>query len=399
MDAERPVCSDLFVRLRWWTLSLALSTACTFDRSVLDAHRPDASAGDAFASDVPSDAAGFDGSEVDAAIVDVAFSDVESPDVESPDVSVPDSFDATFDGGAGEDAAPDAEAPDAGAPADPFELGPVPVVGFGEEIVSRGDRDTPVAVELGERPEPSPLFVLLPGFQLTNAHYAELARHLASHGFVVARAQPPAGLLSVNNVEMVRDVGAVLDRLLSGPYASRIDPTRVGVGGHSLGGKVATMVANRDARVKLLLGLDPVNGAVPVLGYTAEVPDVVPSELEGLAIPVGFIGELADSTGTLGQACAPLDQNYATFFDAATSAPWAGEWTINGADHTDFIDDRGACGGVCRLCQEGPRADGEIRRLVRGLSAAFLLRHFFGRSDLEGMLSGPDPVVAVRRRF
>jgi pimeloyl-ACP methyl ester carboxylesterase len=261
---------------------------------------------------------------------------------------------------------------------------------------TRVDRQIPVQAL---RPDDAPLgvVVFLPGFQLEASRYSALQEHLASHGFAVLGADPPASLLSADHVAMALDVGVVFDWALAadGPLAGLDASLPWAVAGHSLGGKVAVMAAARDARVDAVLAIDPVNGAGNG-DYTESRPDIVPDEVAPLGIPLGFAGETTNSSGGLGGACAPLDQNFQTFFAAAATSPAAFEWDFTGADHMDFVDDTSLC-LACAACPDGSADAAQVQAGMRTLAAAFLLTHLAGRADLQRYLDGdavPAGVVA-----
>jgi len=267
--------------------------------------------------------------------------------------------------------------------------------------VVRGNRTTPVVAHGPKRLDglPSPLIVFLPGFQAPSDLYQVTIDHLASHGFVVVRAEPPGGLFNVSHVEMAADAIAVIDWALDpkGPLGGRVDGTWIGMMGHSLGGKLATMVAFQDPRVKALFAIDPVNGGNPFTGYSATLPDIVPDDVATLAIPMGFPGETWSSThSSLGQSCAPADQNYTTFYDAAAATPWKAKWEFPGADHMDFVDDLSACGTICSVCPDGTGDPKAQVAALRTLMTAFFRRHQAGETAMDSWLFGADlPVEAV----
>jgi predicted dienelactone hydrolase len=287
-------------------------------------------------------------------------------------------------------------ASDAGAALAPPDVAGPYTVATTAASITRDGRTTPITAHLPQGAGPAPVVLFLPGFQLDSARYAGHAARIASHGFVVVRADPPATLLSTDHVAMTADARAVLDWATapSGPLAGLVDPDLIAVMGHSLGGKIATMVAAGDPRVDALLGLDPVNGAGgPGSTYSATRPDIVPELVATLAMPVGFMGETTNSTGFM--PCAPADQNFQTFFDAATAAPWAAEWDITGADHMDFMDDPSTCGFTCSACPDGPADDAAVRDIVRTLAVAFVRRHLRGELAMEPWLTGPQLPVGV----
>jgi dienelactone hydrolase len=238
--------------------------------------------------------------------------------------------------------------------------------------VTRGMRSTPwIAHVPAGGASAWPLVLLLPGAGVPLDGYGSLAQHLATHGFIVVRAAPSLDVFSPDHVAMASDLRAVIDAMLA-PEAlgAEVDASRIAVGGHGVGGKIAIMAADADVRIRALLLLDPLN----VHGAGSNIaPDIVPQPTAAITRPIAVLGELTDSAGF--QACAPLAINYQAIFDAAVATRRGYEWTIPGAAHMDFVSDPDACGFACSLCLAATAPVAQTRAFVRATSLAFLRTH------------------------
>jgi dienelactone hydrolase len=285
---------------------------------------------------------------------------------------------SAFDAGlVGDDAGPPVSSVDPTAP------GP-----FAVSRSSHAIEGAMLAALVPAAPRALPLVVFKHGFQLATTNYAMLLERLASHGFVVVGVDTGGGLFGgpTNVDERDASIAAVEWALADAPFAAGVDPARIGVAGHSRGGKVAIMVAAADDRIGATLLLDPVNGCGPGAPYSATCPDVASAEVAGaVSTVVGVMGETNNASGGF-MPCAPADQNYQTIFDAIDEASWAVEWTFTGADHMDFTDDGGGFAGS--FCSDGPGDDAAIREDVKTLTVAFFRRHLDGDRGMDAWLSG-----------
>ena len=266
--------------------------------------------------------------------------------------------------------------------------------------VTRGTRMTTVRVFLPTLPAGTraPLVLFMPGFQLNSGQYAITLEHLASHGFVVLGADAPGSLFAVSHVEMAADGRAVIDWATSAaPFAASVDATRVGVTGHSLGGKLATLITMDDMRIDALLAIDPVDGDPSPLGGggSPDRPDLVPSRGAAVLVPAGFIGETVSGAGGF-MPCAPAAQNFTQFYMATTAAPWAAQWDMTGADHMDFLDNPAACGFTCSVCADGPAVDATIVANTRTLATAFFRRTL--QNEGRARCVSPERLAPSRHR-
>jgi predicted dienelactone hydrolase len=147
--------------------------------------------------------------------------------------------------------------------------------------------------DLSPRESSYPVVMMRPELAALTTDYTSLAEDLASHGYVVAgfdapyrnfvTAFPDGRVISrspSNNADLVSgderekllnilvgdwtaDVGFALDRLAklnasdpSGRFRGRLDMTRVGVFGHSLGGATALQFCHDDPRCKAGIDID-----------------------------------------------------------------------------------------------------------------------------------------------
>lgn len=248
----------------------------------------------------------------------------------------------------------------------------------------------PLRCHLPEGGGAVPLVVVAHGFQLPVSQYEVTTRHLAGFGFVACTADYPAGFIP-NHANGAKDLLGAIDYLLGAskaagnPLSGRIDESQIGLTGHSLGGKLSVLAAAADARVRAVLGLDPVDSSM--LCSPTDCPDA--SDKLPLPIPTAFLGETLDSTATgFGQACAPAADNFQTFY-AKASAPSL-EVTLIGANHMSFLDDPSTCGTVCSFCKQPTKPHAELIAVTRAYLVAFFSRHLRGELGYDSWLLGAD---------
>jgi len=246
----------------------------------------------------------------------------------------------------------------------------------------------------GPSAAPYPVVLILHGFQLPASQYTGYATRLGSFGYVACLVDYPAGFVA-NHADNAKDVVGALDWVLEssatvgGALAGLVDDTKVGVMGHSLGGKLSVLAAAQDTRFKAVLGLDPVDTST--LCNPTACPDA--SEKLPLPIPTAFLGETLDSTAGLGgQACAPAADNYQTFFAKAGSP--SVEVTLNGANHMSFIDDVAKCGFTCSVCQTATMPSSDALAIARAYSVAFFESRLRGNAALDSWPSSNGFVTA-----
>jgi dienelactone hydrolase len=165
-------------------------------------------------------------------------------------------------------------------------------------------------------------------FGLTDgmADNAGNGQHLASWGYVTAIPRLPDD--AETRVTNLRDVLTYLETQTTAPGSflhQKVDADRLATAGHSLGGSTALATAAHDARVKAVVGLDPVNhGGAP--GQTQEVWNAA-AEAPLISVPTGILG--APSDGCNDQA------DYAEIY-SFVGATHKASYLINAASHCAF---------------------------------------------------------------
>jgi dienelactone hydrolase len=278
---------------------------------------------------------------------------------------------------------------DAGVALDPNDAGSFAYSEFDATMNVAATSHTGVALHVAA-PTASgsfPLVVIGHGFQLSPTQYYGYLKQLASHGYIALTVDFPTSLFSVNNPNNATDLLAGIDwALADSRLAGRIDTQRIGLSGHSLGGKVALLAATYDTRVKAVFTLDPVDSG----GGTGCSPPncvAVKALMPSLHIPTGFIGETLDSVSS-SQACAPAADNYTTFY-AGTNSPSL-QVTALGANHMSFLDDTASCGLVCAFCNSATASNASVNAMARAFMVAFFERHLRGNTAYDTWLTGPQ---------
>lgn len=221
---------------------------------------------------------------------------------------------------------------------------------------------------------PLSLVILSPGFQVDRAQYGWGCKHLATWGFLVVLQSYAGSGLFPDHSAIAQDISKIIDWVGSpkSGLAERWDGS-VGTAGHSLGGKLSLLAAAIDPRVGAVAGWDPVD---------ANAPSVTPEMMGDVQAPLLLLGETLDGSGWT--ACAPTDQNYHQYFEAAK--PPALEITVLGADHMDWVDDQNCL--PCLACKKGTADHVEVKALTRRTTAAFFLAHLRGSPWMEPWLTG-----------
>ena len=178
-----------------------------------------------------------------------------------------------------------------------------------------------------------PLIVYSHGFMSRRSEGAYLARHFASHGYVLVAADypltnfaSPGGPRFDDVVHQPGDVGFLIDSVLrwnddsTHEFFGAIDPERIGVMGLSLGGMTSTLAAfHPDLRD------DRIAAAVSIAGPSAMF---TPAFFETADVPFLMIAGDAD-------AIVPYEENAASLPERA---PRSGLVTLKDGSHVGFAD-------------------------------------------------------------
>ena len=111
------------------------------------------------------------------------------------------------------------------------------------------------------------LILLTPGFSASFTAYERFAEHFVSHGFVVLGFDfvPSATSTDGEHDYKARQVSYAIDFVLSeaSEISDYIDPTNIGLAGHSMGAKVGFYAASIDQRISAIAAMDPSNAGGP----------------------------------------------------------------------------------------------------------------------------------------
>uniref|UniRef100_A0A7N2R5Y9 Chlorophyllase n=1 Tax=Quercus lobata TaxID=97700 RepID=A0A7N2R5Y9_QUELO len=282
-----------------------------------------------------------------------------------------------------------------------------------------------------------PILVLLHGYLLYNSFYSQLIQHIASHGFIVIAPQANTGeytetpaltpeplgpifhiqmsiyhmihpcflyiLAGPDTADEIKSTAAITNWLSEGLHyllPPHVQPNinKLGLAGHSRGGKVAFALAlDKEAtslKFSALIGIDPVDGMdkgkqtpPPVLTY---VPHSFDLDMAVMVIGTG-LGEVKKNP--LFPPCAPKGVNHEDFFNECQEP--ACHFVAKDYGHLDLLDDdtEGLRGKTTYcLCKNGKSRE-PMRRFVGGIVVAFMNAYLLGdNKDLLAIKDGQKTV-------
>jgi predicted dienelactone hydrolase len=281
----------------------------------------------------------------------------------------------------------------------------------------------------------SPLIIYSHGFMSMRTGGANLARHLATYGYVVAAPDfpltttaAPGGPNVLDLANQPGDVRFVIDRMLAlETFAAVIDPARIGLTGLSLGGSTTLLTAfhptMHDPRIRAAAPMAPGgcfmnrtfygDRVVPLLVVHGDIDAITPYEANGvrpfsLANPPTYLATLINGTHTaFTHGANVIFENQNNADDLGCRALGAGD---DLGDST-FLDRLGGAeagiGGDCpALCPlpRNPRAMRPSRQLQATMLSivpffdAMLKGDARARAFLERTLAAENADVTVQAR-
>jgi dienelactone hydrolase len=285
-----------------------------------------------------------------------------------------------------------AQAPDLSMaqPLDPGVPGPRKVVSFDLKIPVGVARSVDVTVfgpttdgkEITMMGAPFPLVVISPGFTLDRKLFSNYAARLASYGIAAVLQKSSSEFNHATYRDETRDLISWLYNPTNSTgdrVKDRFDKNKLGMAGHSLGGKISLLVAAQDTRVKAVLGIDPVDANNP-----AAIPELSKIKLP-TGVPLVLLGETISKSG--GMPCTPTAGNFEAIY-AKANAP-AVSITFKDAAHNDFVDNFMSC-TFCGVCPGGTAPKDRTNRLAVKYTAAYFLWALAGDARAAAYLTGAE---------
>jgi dienelactone hydrolase len=208
-----------------------------------------------------------------------------------------------------------------------------------------------------------PAVALSHGWLQPARRYSDTMRYLASWGFVVVAPDTERGPIPSHGA-MAMDLTTALDLVATGKLGNgrvRVDPEKLGVIGHSIGGGAAVLAAAARSGI----------GAVVTVTAAATHPSAV---------------EAAARVRVPGLHLTGADDDMAEGDGSSIAAAWAGEAqlrTVKAASHLGLAE-----GSHWSSTLTGSGNEKRIQHLVRLLATAFLLRHLTDGEQLADELEG-----------
>ena len=208
----------------------------------------------------------------------------------------------------------------------------LPLVDTSRDVVSGGvelapERTLTTTVWWPMAPGRYPLVVFASGYDVGPSTYARFCSTLASAGYVVAAPsfplEDPAQGFPLDRGDLPNeagDVSFVISQMIGGPLAAMVDPSRVGVVGHSDGADVA-----------LEVGYEQQNPAGRPAAVVAVAPDPLTAPVASTSRPLLLVQGSADSV-------VPYSASQDVFSELDQDGVAVWYLTLVGADHLPPIE-------------------------------------------------------------
>ena len=285
---------------------------------------------------------------------------------------------------------------------DPMDLGPFSWTTGSASIDLGGNgffaQSAELEIYLPEADGIYPVVIFNHGFQLGPDDYKSYGEHLASWGMVAILPQYPGSLIAPRtHAELRNDLSAIIDWIEDEPAVlqGKADVSKLGLSGHSMGGKISLLFAATDDRASAVFAVDPVDAGPPFSFNPNDYPSVTPELMPDVTAVLAIVGETTNgSGGGFGGACAPADENFQQYYQAATSP--AIEVDMLGANHMSFLDNPN-CGFACNACPGGTDDPTQTRKLTQRIMIAFFARELADDASMIGWLTdwgNADPATS-----
>lgn len=230
-----------------------------------------------------------------------------------------------------------------------------------------------------------PVALFLHGFQLNANDYLSTCNRLASHGYVVVAWDTNEGLFTGTEHGVLSKMAQTLfDWALAEPSlpVDFVWDKNYLVSGHSMGGKLAGLVAQADSRVKSAFLIDPVDCDPPLPG-NGDWPHVLDNP-SSLTIPTAVVASEYGPTTFLGQACAPIDCSHDQFWVNIPAVKW--DVVVNDAGHNRFTDSGNPIVDVA--CKDGNVARSSVLAITQTMLVAWAENTIRSANDIDQYTGG-----------
>lgn len=249
------------------------------------------------------------------------------------------------------------------------------------EKATLGTKTVNVTVYMPSSPGVHPVVGFAPGNSQTVTGYVPYAQRLASHGMAVVMRDDPGTF--TRTLDIATELEAIIGTWMPTALAGKVDVKRVGLAGHSRGGAVTLLAAERGLKGKVVawFGLDPVDNQ-----FAMSPGAFARSEVAAIGIPTAYLG------ASVASSCSPDADNYKVLYPP--SPPPSVLMVGVGAGHTQFATP-GSC-SLCGVCTGPGTADGAtvLAYSVRYLTA-FFARELLGDKSVGARFEGAGATADV----